>query len=137
MEILALHKNDVHLAEGYVSLPGTKNVRAKRDVPLTDERKEVLKGVWRNAQWLHLPRPQSQDEEHGSGAHYELSRRRTSESSKKPFRKGPVHDIYFQAYLRYKALPGGDRIAGAGGTDGTREHPDDNDLRPCRTEAED
>jgi integrase len=26
MELLALHKNDVHLMEGYVSLPGTKNV---------------------------------------------------------------------------------------------------------------
>ena len=41
-EILALHKNHVHLAEGYVSLPGTKNVKAKRDVPLTDSAKEVL-----------------------------------------------------------------------------------------------
>ena len=42
MELLALHKNTVHLAEGYVSLPGTKNVKAKRDVPLTDAAKEVL-----------------------------------------------------------------------------------------------
>ena len=42
MELLALHKNNVHLAEGYVSLPGTKNVKAKRDVPLTDDAKEVL-----------------------------------------------------------------------------------------------
>jgi integrase len=42
MELLALHKNDVHLTEGYVSLPGTKNVRARRDVPLTDGAKEVL-----------------------------------------------------------------------------------------------
>ena len=42
MELLALHKNTVHLAEGYVSLPGTKNVKAKRDVPLTDDAKEVL-----------------------------------------------------------------------------------------------
>jgi integrase/recombinase XerD len=42
MELLALHKNDVHLTEGYVSLPGTKNVRARRDVPLMDEAKEVL-----------------------------------------------------------------------------------------------
>jgi integrase len=41
-ELLALHKDDVHLAEGYVSLPGTKNVRAQRDVPLTDDAKEVL-----------------------------------------------------------------------------------------------
>jgi integrase len=41
-EILALHKNNVHLAEGYVSLPGTKNVKAKRDVPLTDDAKAVL-----------------------------------------------------------------------------------------------
>lgn len=41
-ELLALSKNDVHLAEGYVSLPGTKNVRAQRDVPLTDDAKEVL-----------------------------------------------------------------------------------------------
>ena len=41
-EILALHTNHVHLAEGYVSLPGTKNVKAKRDVPLTDNVKEVL-----------------------------------------------------------------------------------------------
>ena len=44
MELLALHKNDVHLTEGYVSLPGTKNVRARRDVPLTDGAKEVLEG---------------------------------------------------------------------------------------------
>jgi integrase len=42
MELFALHKNIVHLAEGYVSLPGTKNVKAKRDVPLTDDAKEVL-----------------------------------------------------------------------------------------------
>ena len=42
MELLALHKNDVHLTEGYVSVPGTKNVRARRDVPLTDDGKEVL-----------------------------------------------------------------------------------------------
>jgi integrase len=42
MELLALHKNDVHLTEGYVGLPGTKNVRARRDVPLTDGAKEVL-----------------------------------------------------------------------------------------------
>jgi integrase len=42
MELLALHKNDVHLTKGYVSLPGTKNVRAKQDVPLTDGAKEVL-----------------------------------------------------------------------------------------------
>ncbi len=42
MELLALHKNTVHLAEGSVSLPGTKNVKAKRDVPLTDAAKEVL-----------------------------------------------------------------------------------------------
>src|SRR5271157_5748424 len=42
MELLALHKNDVHLTEGYVSLPGTKNLRARRDVPLTDDAKEVL-----------------------------------------------------------------------------------------------
>ena len=42
-ELLALHEDDVHLAEGYVSLPGTKNVRAQRDVPLTDDAKEVLK----------------------------------------------------------------------------------------------
>jgi len=41
-ELLALHKDDLHLAEGYVSLPGTKNVRAQRDVPLTDDAKEVL-----------------------------------------------------------------------------------------------
>jgi len=41
-EILALHKDEVHLAEGYVSLPGTKNRRAHRDVPLTDDAKEVL-----------------------------------------------------------------------------------------------
>jgi integrase len=41
-EILALHKNNVHLAEGYVSLPGTKTARAKRDVPLTNDAKEVL-----------------------------------------------------------------------------------------------
>ena len=41
-ELLALHKDHVHLAEGYVSLPGTKNVRAQRDVPLTDNAKEVL-----------------------------------------------------------------------------------------------
>jgi integrase len=44
MELLALHKNDVHLTEGYVSLPGTKNVRARRDVSLTDGAKEVLEG---------------------------------------------------------------------------------------------
>jgi hypothetical protein len=31
MELFALHKNDVHWMEGYVSLPGTKNVRARRD----------------------------------------------------------------------------------------------------------
>jgi len=41
-EILALHKDEVHLAEGYVSLPGTKNRRAHRDVPSTDDAKEVL-----------------------------------------------------------------------------------------------
>jgi integrase len=41
-EIMALHKDNVHLAEGYVSLPGTKNLRARRDVPLTDDAKEVL-----------------------------------------------------------------------------------------------
>ena len=41
-EILALHKDDLHLSEGYVSLPGTKNRRARRDVPLTDDAKEVL-----------------------------------------------------------------------------------------------
>jgi integrase len=41
-EILALHKDEVHLAEGYVSLPGTKNRRARRDVPLTADAKEVL-----------------------------------------------------------------------------------------------
>ena len=42
MELLALHKNDVDLREGYVSLTGTKIVRARRDVPLTDGAKEVL-----------------------------------------------------------------------------------------------
>ena len=42
MELLALHKNDVRLTEGYVGLPGTKTVRAKRDVPLTDGAKKVL-----------------------------------------------------------------------------------------------
>ena len=41
-EILSLHKDDLHLAEGYVSLPGTKNRRARREVPLTDDAKEVL-----------------------------------------------------------------------------------------------
>jgi integrase len=41
-EILALHKDEVRLAEGYVSLPGSKNRRARRDVPLTDDAKEVL-----------------------------------------------------------------------------------------------
>jgi integrase len=41
-EILALHKDEVHLAEGYVCLPGTKNRRARRDVPLTADAKEVL-----------------------------------------------------------------------------------------------
>lgn len=41
-EILALNKNHVHSAEGYVSLPGTKNVKAKRDIPLTDSAEEVL-----------------------------------------------------------------------------------------------
>jgi integrase len=41
-EILALRKDEVHLAEDYVSLPGTKNRRAHRDVPLTDDAKEVL-----------------------------------------------------------------------------------------------
>jgi integrase len=41
-EILALHKNNVHSAEGYVSLPGTKTKKAWRDVPLTDDAKEVL-----------------------------------------------------------------------------------------------
>jgi len=42
MELLALRKNGVHLVEGYVSLPGTKNVRGRRDVPLTGDAKEVL-----------------------------------------------------------------------------------------------
>ena len=41
-EILALHKEEVYLAEGYVSLPGTKNRRAHRDVPLTDDAKGIL-----------------------------------------------------------------------------------------------
>jgi hypothetical protein len=31
--------------EGYVSLPGTKNVRARRDVPLTHGVKKVLENV--------------------------------------------------------------------------------------------
>jgi integrase len=44
MELLALHKNDVHLVKGYVSLPGTKNVRARREVPLMDGAKEVVEG---------------------------------------------------------------------------------------------
>jgi integrase len=42
MELLALHKKDVHLAEGYVSLPGTKTRKAHRDVPLSKDAKEVL-----------------------------------------------------------------------------------------------
>ena len=42
MELLALHKKDVHLAEGYVSLPGTKTWKAHRDVPLSKDAKEVL-----------------------------------------------------------------------------------------------
>jgi len=42
MEFLALHKNDVYLTEGYLGLPGTKTLRAKRDVPLTDDAKKVL-----------------------------------------------------------------------------------------------
>ena len=41
-ELLALRTADIHPAEGYVSLPGTKNVRAQRVVPLTDDAKEVL-----------------------------------------------------------------------------------------------
>jgi integrase len=41
-ELMSLHKDDVHLAEDYVGLPGTKNVRARRDVPLTGDAKEVL-----------------------------------------------------------------------------------------------
>jgi integrase len=42
IRILALHKDHVHLAEGYIVLPGTKNVKAERDVPLTDNATEVL-----------------------------------------------------------------------------------------------
>jgi integrase len=41
-EILALRTNNLHLAEGYVSLPGTKTAKSKRDVPLTNDAKEVL-----------------------------------------------------------------------------------------------
>lgn len=42
MELLALHTKDVRLAEDYVSLPGTKNKKARRDVPLSKDAKEVL-----------------------------------------------------------------------------------------------
>ena len=42
MELLALHKNDVNFIGGHVGLPGTKNVGARRDVPLTDDAKQVL-----------------------------------------------------------------------------------------------
>jgi len=47
MELLALHKNDVHLTQGYVSLPGTKKVRARRGVPLTGGAKEVTQRAYR------------------------------------------------------------------------------------------
>jgi len=39
MELLALHKKDVHSKQGNVGLPGTKTVRAKREVPFTDDAK--------------------------------------------------------------------------------------------------
>jgi integrase len=42
MELLAALKNDVLLTEGYASLLGTKTVKAKGDVPFTDDAKEVL-----------------------------------------------------------------------------------------------
>jgi integrase len=41
-ELLSLHKDDIHLKERHVSLPGTKTRLAKRDIPLTDIAIEVL-----------------------------------------------------------------------------------------------
>jgi len=45
-----------------MSLPGTKNVKAKRDVPLTDAAKEVLGTDRCIIQWLHLPGKTAEDE---------------------------------------------------------------------------
>jgi integrase len=42
-ELFALKRSDINLEGKYVSLPGTKTRRAKRDVPLTDDALEVLK----------------------------------------------------------------------------------------------
>ena len=42
-EILSLHKVDLHLEGPFVSLPGTKTIGAKRDVPLTEAALEALR----------------------------------------------------------------------------------------------
>ena len=42
-ELFALKRSDINLEGKYVSLPGTKTRRAKRDVPLTDGALDVLK----------------------------------------------------------------------------------------------
>jgi len=42
-EILSLHQADLHFEGPFVSLPGTKTVGARRDVPLTEAAREVLR----------------------------------------------------------------------------------------------
>ena len=43
MELFAFERSDINLEGKYVSLPGTKTRRAKRDVPVTDDALEVLR----------------------------------------------------------------------------------------------
>jgi len=69
MELFALKKSDINLEGKYVSLPGTKTRRAKRDVPLTDDALEVLKRrMEKNADTfvfpVRRPKPKNMDVKH-------------------------------------------------------------------------